>query len=165
MTDFAVLVRQGRQNRWMTQEELAEKSGLSPRTIQAIERGRVSRPHRASVRLLAMALGLQGTARTEFEAAARRGAQAGRGCGCDRPQPCPSVPDWAGCLARRLRREGERVDLRGLGATADPVVVLARLLRAAGLHPEDHEEDLAGYGLAGSLVSDHTLPVQMLPGA
>jgi transcriptional regulator with XRE-family HTH domain len=56
MTDFAVLVRQLRHAAWMTQEELAEKSGLSPRTVQAIERGQVRRPHRETVRLLAKAL-------------------------------------------------------------------------------------------------------------
>jgi transcriptional regulator with XRE-family HTH domain len=162
MTAFAVLVRQRRLNLWMTQEELAEKSGLSPRTIQAIERGRVLRPHRASVRLLGQALGLQGAAREEFEEAARRGDEAARRCECGGADPCPSVPDWAGCLARRLRRQGVRVDLRGLGPSADPVAVLVRLLRAAGVDPADA---LAGYGFAGSLVSDHTLPAQMLPGA
>lgn len=70
--DFGVLVRRLRRAAWLTQEELAEKSGLSPRTIQAIERGQVTRPQRASVRLLADALGLNGAARVEFELAARR---------------------------------------------------------------------------------------------
>jgi transcriptional regulator with XRE-family HTH domain len=69
---FAELVREARHAALLTQEKLAERSGLSLRTIQEIERGRVSRPQRASVRLLADALGLDGTARAEFEQAARR---------------------------------------------------------------------------------------------
>ena len=143
----------------MTQEQLAGKSGLSPRTIQAIERGKVSRPHRESVRLLAEALELRGADRVLFEAAAR-GVRRVDGCGACREQPCSSLTDLAGCLARHLRETGpgDRVDLRGLGHSADPAVVLARLLRALGV-------DRDAYGFAGSLVPNHTFPVQMLPGA
>jgi DNA-binding XRE family transcriptional regulator len=163
MTDFAVLVRQLRDAAWMTQEELAEKSGLSPRTIQAVERGQVRRPHRESVRLLAKALGLHGPAKAEFEAAARKGSQApaGSACGCD-AHLCPTLATMSGCLVRQLRRSGGYVDLRGLGHRADPAAVLARLLQAAGVDPED---GIDGYGYTGSLVPNHTLPVQMLPGA
>jgi transcriptional regulator with XRE-family HTH domain len=71
-TAFGVLVRRARHAALLTQERLAEHSGLSLRTIQEIECGRVSRPHRRSVRLLADALGLHGNARAEFEMAARR---------------------------------------------------------------------------------------------
>ncbi|HEU5472622.1 MAG TPA: helix-turn-helix transcriptional regulator [Actinophytocola sp.] len=158
-TVFAEQVRRARQAAWMTQEELAERSGLSPRTIQAIERGQVSRPHRESVRLLAKALDLHGSARVGFEAAARRGADREPGCDCA-ADPCPTLAAAAGCLTRRLRRTDLRVDLRGLGHCADAATVLDRLLRAAGIDPAD------GYdGFTGSPVSDHTLPVQMLPGA
>jgi transcriptional regulator with XRE-family HTH domain len=44
----------------LTQEQLAERSGLSVRAIGDMERGKVARPHRESVRLLAEALGLSG---------------------------------------------------------------------------------------------------------
>jgi transcriptional regulator with XRE-family HTH domain len=162
MTAFAVLVRRSRHSAWMTQEELAEKSGLSPRTIQAIERGQVSRPHRESVRLLADALGLRGGARAEFEAAARQSSRtpAGR-CGCDSPN-CPAIADLAGCLLRQARGAATPVDLRGLDQLAEPAAVLARLFRTLGIDPEEGPD---GYGFTGSLVPDHTLPVQMLPGA
>jgi DNA-binding XRE family transcriptional regulator len=155
---FASLVRRSRHAAWMTQEELAEKSGLSPRTIQAIERGQVSRPHRESVRLLADALDLHGAARSEFEAAARRPVGTPPDCGA---RPCASLADAAGCLARHLRTadSDERVDLHGLGPAAHPAEVLTRLLRALGIDARE------GYGLAGSLVPNHTLPVQLLPGA
>jgi DNA-binding XRE family transcriptional regulator len=157
MTAFAVLVRRSRQAAWMTQEELAERSGLSPRTIQAIERGQVRRPHRESVRLLANALSLHGKARVEFEAAARRGAPAPTEdpCDCD-AAGCPTL---TGCLVRRLRDSIGHVDLDGLGPSADPAAVLIRLLAAAGIDLGD------GYGFTGSLVPNHTLPAQVLPGA
>jgi DNA-binding XRE family transcriptional regulator len=163
MTAFAVLVRRSRHAAWMTQEELAEKSGLSPRTIQAVERGQVKRPHRESVRLLAKALGLHGQARAEFEATARKGspAPADNACGCD-VHPCPALASMSGCLVRQLRRSGGHVDLHGLGHTADAAEVLVRLLRAVGIDPKD---GTGGYGLTCSLVPDHTLPVQLLPGA
>ncbi|MGA8113680.1 MAG: helix-turn-helix transcriptional regulator, partial [Actinocatenispora sp.] len=44
----------------LTQEELAERSGLSTRGISSIECGRVARPHRRSLESLAAALGLDG---------------------------------------------------------------------------------------------------------
>jgi DNA-binding XRE family transcriptional regulator len=163
MTAFALLVRRSRQAAWMTQEELAERSGLSPRTIQAIERGEVRRPHRESVRLLADALRLHGEVRAEFEATARQGSPtaAGRSGVCG-THSCPACADLSGCLVRRLRDAVGRVDLDGLGPVADPVAVLVRLLRAAGVELED---SLEGYGLTGSVLPNHTLPAQMLPGA
>jgi transcriptional regulator with XRE-family HTH domain len=144
-TAFAVLVQRLRHEAWLTQEELAEKSGLSPRTIQAIERGKVGRPHRESVRLLANALALRGTARAEFEAAARRPSPGG-----DRADQCPLLGRLAGWL----------------GCAADPDAVLACLLHAlATNHPDVIATLKSGYGFTGSPVLDHTLPVQVLPGA
>jgi tetratricopeptide (TPR) repeat protein/DNA-binding XRE family transcriptional regulator len=55
----------------LTQELLAERSGLSARTIRDLERGR-ARPRAATVRLLGDALGLRGPDRVRFDAAARR---------------------------------------------------------------------------------------------
>jgi transcriptional regulator with XRE-family HTH domain len=154
-TVFAALVRRSRHAAWMTQEELAEKSGLSPRTIQAIERGQVSRPHRESVRLLADALDLHGMARAEFELVARGGARPDAGC---ETHQCPPLAELARCMARRVGTAGTDVDLQGLGPTADPATVLARLLRALGV-------EVPGYGVTGSLVPNQTLPAQALPGA
>jgi transcriptional regulator with XRE-family HTH domain len=158
---FACLVRRARQAAWMTQVELAERSCLSPRTIQAIERGQVRRPHRESVHLLADALGLHGVDRAVFETAARQGDRrlAGDRCDC-REHPCPALAEITGSLVRHLRSTGPdtQVDLHGLGHTADPATVLARLLRALGV-------DRDTYGLVGSLVPSHTPPVRMLPGA
>lgn len=157
MNAFAILVRRSRQAAWMTQEELADRSGLSPRTIQAIERGQVRRPQRETVRLLANALNLQDAARDEFETAARLGLPAPAGDPCTaEAQACPALGDMSGCLAQRVRRSMGRVDLHGLGASADPVAVMVRLLRAAGVSVDD-------YGLAGALVPNHTVPAHGRP--
>lgn len=55
---FGGLLREWRVAAGLTQEQLSERSGLGTRTIRDLERGRVRRPHRESVRLLATALGL-----------------------------------------------------------------------------------------------------------
>src|SRR5882757_1442331 len=69
---FAALLRAHRQGGGMTQEEFAAKAGVGVRTLRDLERGR-SRPQRATVDLLAAALGLRGAARDEFLSTARRG--------------------------------------------------------------------------------------------
>jgi tetratricopeptide (TPR) repeat protein/transcriptional regulator with XRE-family HTH domain len=68
---FAGVLRGLRARAGLTQEQLAEKAGLSPRTVSDLERGLASTPHKDTVRLLADALELGGWARVEFEAAAR----------------------------------------------------------------------------------------------
>jgi transcriptional regulator with XRE-family HTH domain/tetratricopeptide (TPR) repeat protein len=50
----------------LTQEELAERSGMSVRAIGDLERGRVTAPHRRTVRLLAGALGLDEEGRRDL---------------------------------------------------------------------------------------------------
>jgi transcriptional regulator with XRE-family HTH domain len=132
---FAAMLQRWRHTANLTQEGLAERSGLSPRSIQNLERGRVSRPRRASVRLLADALELTGADRTAFVHAARLGT------------PTP-ITAWRGVtdsgqvtMADDLRRlvaqaghsGSQPVDLRGLPHTAAPDVVLERLLAALGV--------------------------------
>jgi tetratricopeptide (TPR) repeat protein/transcriptional regulator with XRE-family HTH domain len=73
---FGELVRGRRVAAGLTQEELAERSGLGVRTISDIERGRIGRPHRRSVDLLCRALGLAGPGRDKTARAASGGAGA-----------------------------------------------------------------------------------------
>jgi len=68
---FADLLRKLRTEARLTQEELAEAAGLSPRSVSDLERGIAVTPHRDTVRLLADALQLIGPARAQFEAVAR----------------------------------------------------------------------------------------------
>ncbi|MFI7435238.1 helix-turn-helix domain-containing protein [Micromonospora haikouensis] len=79
---FGQWLRALRDTRGLTQEELAEASGSSVRTIREMERGRVRTPQRRTVALLADALGLAGTDRDRFVGLARAG---------HRPQPDPGI--------------------------------------------------------------------------
>ena len=58
---FAHILRHQRRAAGLTQEEVAERSGVSVRTISALERGVHHAPHSDTVVLLAEALGLSST--------------------------------------------------------------------------------------------------------
>jgi tetratricopeptide (TPR) repeat protein/transcriptional regulator with XRE-family HTH domain len=68
---FGRLLRSHRLGALLTQERLAERAGVSQRTVRELERGRVRQPRGDSVRLLADALALAGELREEFCIAAR----------------------------------------------------------------------------------------------
>jgi tetratricopeptide (TPR) repeat protein/transcriptional regulator with XRE-family HTH domain len=68
---FGVLLRRLRTDAGLTQEELAEAAGVSPRSVSDLERGVNLTARKDTARLLADALHLIGPARAEFEAAAR----------------------------------------------------------------------------------------------
>ena len=68
---FAALLRKMRTEAQLTQEELAEASGVRPRSISDLERGVATSPQRETIRRLADALGLAGLVRAQFEAVAR----------------------------------------------------------------------------------------------
>ena len=68
---FGGLLRQLRADASLTQEELAEAAGLSPRSISDLERGINLTARKDTARLLADALDLAGPQRALFEAAAR----------------------------------------------------------------------------------------------
>ncbi|HEV2459149.1 MAG TPA: helix-turn-helix domain-containing protein [Ktedonobacterales bacterium] len=71
-TSFGDLLRRFRLAAGLTQEELAERAGLSRRGITDLERGARTTPRRETVGLLANALGLGGSDRDTFVATARR---------------------------------------------------------------------------------------------
>lgn len=68
---FGVLLRRHRTAARLTQEELAERAGISLRGLVALENGERLRPHRDTVRLLGDALQLADPMRAQFEAAGR----------------------------------------------------------------------------------------------
>ena len=76
---FAGLLRQMRTDADLTQEELADAAGLSPRSVSDLERGVNRTARKDTARLLADALGLAGPERAMFEARARGRASARRG--------------------------------------------------------------------------------------
>ncbi|MGH3155190.1 MAG: ATP-binding protein, partial [Streptosporangiaceae bacterium] len=69
---FGARLRAARKSARLSQEELAERSGLNVRTIRDLERGRARWPYRDTLRRLADALELRGVTRAEFMAAAGR---------------------------------------------------------------------------------------------
>jgi WD40 repeat protein/transcriptional regulator with XRE-family HTH domain len=68
---FAVLLRQLRAKALLTQEELAEAAGVSPRSVSDLERGISRTARKDTAVLLAGALGLAGPARELFVTVAR----------------------------------------------------------------------------------------------
>jgi transcriptional regulator with XRE-family HTH domain len=68
---FGEMLRRRRVAAGLTQEALAEKSGLSYRTISDLERGVNQAPRRENLRALVEALGLSSAERTEWEAVRR----------------------------------------------------------------------------------------------
>jgi predicted ATPase/DNA-binding XRE family transcriptional regulator len=69
---FGVVLRRLRSRAELSQEQLAERAGLSSESIGALERGTRRAPYRETVELLAVALDVSPEERAELEAAARR---------------------------------------------------------------------------------------------
>jgi WD40 repeat protein/DNA-binding XRE family transcriptional regulator len=74
---FGGLLRQLRAEARLTQEELAEAAGVSPRSVSDLERGINRTARKDTAELLAGPLGLDGAARESFVAAARGRGPAG----------------------------------------------------------------------------------------
>src|SRR5215472_7068242 len=73
-SDIGTLLRRHRRAARLTQEELAERAGVSVDAISALERDVSRAPHKDTIELLAEALQLSGPERGAFEAAARHAA-------------------------------------------------------------------------------------------
>jgi WD40 repeat protein/transcriptional regulator with XRE-family HTH domain len=95
---FAGLLRQLRARAKLTQEELADAAGLSPRSISDLERGINRTARKDTAELLAGALGLAEPVRPLFVAAARGRAPAADVLAAVRGRADPgSGPAWARC--------------------------------------------------------------------
>jgi transcriptional regulator with XRE-family HTH domain len=70
VTDFGELLRVSRLRAALTQEELAERAGISVRAVGKLESGATCRPRPTTVRMLADALGLREPERTLFTSSA-----------------------------------------------------------------------------------------------
>jgi transcriptional regulator with XRE-family HTH domain len=71
-TALGRLLRGHRRGAGLTQEELAERAGISARTVSDVERGLRDRVYRDTAARIAVALGMSAVDRAAFEAAARR---------------------------------------------------------------------------------------------
>ena len=89
---FAGFLRKVRTEARLTQEDLAEASGVRPRSISDLERGVAVTPQRETIRRLADALKLTGLVRVQFEAIAR-----------GRPVPTGTEADGVGGAAAATR--------------------------------------------------------------
>ena len=105
---FGDLLRQYRNAAGLTQEDLAEHSGLSVDTISLLERGEHRRPHRYTMRSLADALGLSESDRIRFESSARMPAvNATTRVARPADPPCSSLLSSAG--SEKQRRCGQKL--------------------------------------------------------
>ncbi|HEX5504771.1 MAG TPA: tetratricopeptide repeat protein, partial [Thermomicrobiales bacterium] len=118
---FGALLRGQRERAGLTQEELAARAGVSAQAVGALERGARRRPHPATVRRLADALGLAGAARAALLASAAP------------PGPAPAPPAPAAPSPPELPELPARPDLpaplTALVGRADDVARVAALLR------------------------------------
>jgi transcriptional regulator with XRE-family HTH domain len=107
---FAGLLWQLRAEAKLTQEELAEAAGLSPRSVSDLERGVNRTARKDTALLLADALNLAGPVRELFVAAARGKAPAADVLAA-RQGVAPGARRWPG----PVRRESLRLADRDLG--------------------------------------------------
>jgi transcriptional regulator with XRE-family HTH domain len=112
---FAALLRELGAEARLTQEELAEASGVRSRSISDLERGVATSPQRETIRRLADALNLAGAVRTQFEAVAR-----GR-----------ATPDPAGAAARGAAAAATRTLPRDIASFTGRQQELDQLVAAA----------------------------------
>jgi predicted ATPase/DNA-binding XRE family transcriptional regulator len=136
---FGALLRRHRLAARLTQEALAERAGLNPKSVSALESGVRRSPYRATVDRLASALGLSATLRAELTAAARREPRAAAGSrrpALGRPRPGLPVPPTP--------LVGRDLDLAlGLELTGRPEVRLLTITGSAGVGKSRLALDLA----------------------
>lgn len=117
VSSFGDVLRELRTARSLTQEELAERAGITVKGVSALERGERRRPYPHTVRSLADALGLEQTERERLVAAVpRRGAT-------EQTLPGESLPPAAPAPLVGRDRDIEAV-VAALWARERPVVTL-----------------------------------------
>ena len=130
MSDFAVSLRGLREQAKLTQEELAERAGVSARTISDIERGLRSRVYADTAARLSVALGLDAPASERFVELARGRAVHGAGTAAMLPHPLTPILGRDAELARVAQAlqpgEGGRlVTITGLGGCGKTRLAIA----------------------------------------
>jgi len=131
----------------LTQEDLAERSGVSLRAIADLERGRTHRPYPSSVRALVRALGLPDTAAAELVARYRAG-----GDGANAPVQGPETAPGAAGTIEPSALETDQAN-RGTVPRQLPTAVPYFAGRASELTVLDQMLDDARQAAAGVVIS------------
>ncbi|HET6533505.1 MAG TPA: tetratricopeptide repeat protein [Actinoplanes sp.] len=143
MRSFGEEVRGLRLRHGLSQEDLAERTGIAVRGLRNIEAGRVTAPRPATVRRLADAFGLAGAERDAFVAAAlvRDPAPAPAPDGATRPEVPAQLPRDAASFAgradalARLDDGDPLVVISGAGGVGKTTLAVHWAHRHAGRYP------------------------------
>ena len=148
---FRDVLRTLRERAGLTQEELAERSGLTPHAISALERGTRTRPYPHTVRALADGLGLGEDDQVRLRAAVPSRQAPGATAEATapatpsglRPDALPVPPtdllgreDEADALTRRLTGGARLVTLTGVGGVGKSRLAIEVAGRAAPRFPD-----------------------------
>jgi predicted ATPase/DNA-binding XRE family transcriptional regulator len=120
-TTFAELLRKHRRAAGLTQEELAERAGISPRGLRYLESG-MRFPYRGTVSRLAAALELSGADLARFFQAARARRLSLSGAAL------PAIPAWNDEIVGRGKELRDLADMLG-----EPAVWLVTITGPAGV--------------------------------
>ncbi|MGH2613923.1 MAG: ATP-binding protein [Thermomicrobiales bacterium] len=123
LTSFADLLKRLRVAAGLTQQELADRAGISVRSVSDLERVVNERPRRDTAQMLAAGLGLTDAERARFLEAARR-----------RPRASPHPSSYPAPPAPSEPLLGRMAELRAItAALADPSVRLLTLTGPGGV--------------------------------
>ncbi len=141
---FGSLLKQHRRDAWLTQEELADRSSLSVRTIRGLECGEGHSPRPDTVDLLARALNLSEKEHDLFTAVAKGGGAPAisPAAALEPALPSPTTPlvgrerDLAE-IKDLLHRQGVRLlTLTGTGGVGKTRLAIQAARNAGGLFPD-----------------------------
>ena len=138
---FGAILRSYRRAAELTQEELAERAGISARSVSDLERGTSHTPRRDTVEMLAGALGLGDDERVALQAALnhRRGPRPASTE--DHPSPSPAVPARHNLPRQLTSFVGRERELRELEAVLDATPLMT-LTGAGGVGKTRLAEEL-----------------------
>ena len=139
MSEFAASLRRFREQVQLTQEELAERAGVSARTISDVERGLRSRIYADTASRLASALALQGPQRNEFVELARGRAAREVTPASSLPHPLTAIIGRDHELARVAAEldpsaDGRLVTITGLGGCGKSRLAVAAAQQLASVY-------------------------------
>ena len=127
---FGDLVRAHRRRLGMTQEELADRAGVSVRSVGKWESGRIGAPRPPTVRLLAAAFGLAGADREHFFQSVDEGTPGAPAAEVAPAQLPPAPPGFTG---RDVQLARLTALLAGAPGPAARAVVISAVSGGAGV--------------------------------